>query len=112
MAVQKRMQEREDKQWEWQNKPKEAPNNDTINDFNWYKSLPEEERKLFHQMRPVVGYMADGTPRVINPYEAQKPAMQAGTIEDGYRFKGGDPADPNAWEKVGGQSGAPTGGFR
>lgn len=112
MAAQKRMQEREDKQWEWQNKPKEAPNNDTINDFNWYKSLPEEERKLYHQMKPVVGYMADGTPRVINPYEAQKPAMQAGTIEDGYRFKGGDPADPNAWEKVGGQSGAPTGGFR
>lgn len=112
MAQQQRMQAREDKQWEWQNKPKEAPNNDTINDFNWYKSLPEEERKLYHQMKPVVGYMADGTPRVINPYEAQKPAMQAGAIEDGYRFKGGDPADPNAWEKVGGQSGAPTGGFR
>lgn len=112
MAQQQRMQAREDKMWEWQNKPKDARYNDTIEDFKWYQGLNDEERKLYHQMNPVVGYMADGTPRVINPYEAQKPAMQAGTIEDGYRFKGGDPADPNAWEKVGGQSGAPTSGFR
>jgi hypothetical protein len=27
-----------------------------------------------------------------------------GHIEDGYRFKGGNPADPNAWEQVGGPS--------
>lgn len=115
MAQQQRMQKREDMQWEWQNKPKDVPNNDTINDFNWYKSLPEEERKLYHQMNPVVGYMADGTPRVINPYEAQQPNLDSQPAsEDGYDYipGPGGRANPSNWKKAGGQSGAPTGGFR
>lgn len=35
------------------------------------------------------------------PQKPQMPAAPAvGTIQKGYRFKGGNPADPNAWEKV------------
>jgi hypothetical protein len=35
---------------------------------------------------------------------------QPGAIEDGYRFKGGNPADPSAWEPVSGGTGGNVGG--
>jgi hypothetical protein len=34
----------------------------------------------------------------INPSAGPK----AGEVKDGYRFKGGNPADKNNWQKVGG----------
>ena len=36
---------------------------------------------------------------------------QPGQVEDGYRFRGGNPADPNAWEPVGDAGGNASGGF-
>lgn len=32
---------------------------------------------------------------------AQGGGLQVGAIQDGYRYKGGDPANPNSWEPVG-----------
>jgi hypothetical protein len=38
--------------------------------------------------------------------------LNPGDVEDGYRFKGGNPADRNNWEPVGGGAGNGTGSFR
>lgn len=42
-----------------------------------------------------------GNTRRRSVLDLQRPGgPQPGTIEDGYRFKGGNPSDPNAWEPV------------
>lgn len=97
MAQQQRMQKREDMQWEWQNKPKDARYNDTIEDFRWYQGLSDADRKLYHQMKPTIAFRADGTPVAVNPYDlssAQTPVFAGWPDEEG------------------GQSAPPTGNFR
>lgn len=50
-----------------------------------------------------------------NPQAVQQfgQGPQPGMVEDGYRFKGGNPADPNAWEPVAaGGAGSGQQGFR
>lgn len=36
----------------------------------------------------------------LRPARPQDTGPQAGQVEDGYRFRGGNPSDPNNWEKV------------
>ena len=53
------------------------------------------------------GGMSPSTPAPAHP---AGPAP--GTVEGGYRFKGGNPADPNAWEPMGGAPSQGGGTFR
>jgi hypothetical protein len=102
MAEQQRMQGREDMQWEWQNKPKEAPNNDTINDVNWYANASQAERDIYHKMNPIVQTMADGSQRLYDPNQQAQPMYEP--APEGLTF--GKPILP-----TGGQPVAPVGNF-
>ena len=114
------LEERNYEQGEWTRQEYERANakpvnNDTVNDLNWYKSLSDDDRKLYHQMKPTISYRADGTPVAINPYDLQqggaRQGPQVGQVEDGHRFKGGDPANPASWEKIGGSAPQTQGNF-
>lgn len=41
-----------------------------------------------------------------------KPAPKVGTVEDGFRFAGGNPADPNNWKRLAPKQGTVEDGFR
>lgn len=52
-------------------------------------------------------------PAAVSALNSGQPsaAPQPGTIDGGYRFNGGDPADPKSWSPVGGPTPAASGGF-
>ena len=72
----------------------------------WLFGTPEE---LKGKVSPELAKMAGrGSQSLFNdpllkkyaPTETPAKAPTIGAISEGYRFKGGDPADPNSWEKV------------
>lgn len=65
----------------------------------WMSAMADRAAYLRNPPRFVT--MGDGSVRQIGG-GASPTSPAVGTVEDGYRFKGGNPSDPNAWEQVGG----------
>jgi hypothetical protein len=91
--------------------------------YEWLQQVnpqaAEQYIKSETEGNPLIASNGDGTFTIIprGTVQQQAPqqggAPQPGTVEDGYRFKGGNPADPNAWEQVeGGPMPQASGGFR
>jgi hypothetical protein len=87
----------------------------TMRDVEWLNSLSDADReKALEAMRaknPTFFKGWDGQRYQSGVPAAPTAGPQVGTIEDGYRFGGGDPANPASWEKLGGASGDTSGGF-
>ena len=109
MAQQQRMQKREDMQWEWQNKPKDAPNPTEFERMLAASGLPQEQQ---------IQLMQDYVRNRANPVQGVPFTDEQGNT--GIQF-----IRPNAVQQPqnlipiggtlppkGGQSVAPTGGFR
>lgn len=100
-------------QQEWERAHPKPVNNDTVADYNFIsQTLGPDAAKQFLTTKttapPFVQHNADGTlsvyPAGMVPRGGGAPVSgpAPGTIEGGYRFKGGSPSDPSAWEPVGG----------
>lgn len=71
-ASMKREQGREDWLFEqqWKRDNPTPTNNDTINDFNWYKNLSPEDQAVYHRMKPQYRVGADG---LMYPVQVSQP---------------------------------------
>lgn len=81
------------------------PKNDTVQDYNFWKAaLPPDqfEQWIANRVNPPHFAMGpNGQMAMVGGW--QPPVASApspGTVQDGYRFKGGEPADQNNWEPV------------
>lgn len=79
---------------------------------NYYRQ--DVERRVAPPMMSAPGVDEQGNP-VMRFFPRAQPvapgAPAVGTIRNGYRFKGGDPASPDAWEPAGGPTPRASGSF-
>lgn len=61
-----------------------------------------EQQQPKYQVIPEGGTLVNTRdPAALAQVAGQNAGPQPGAVEDGYRFRGGNPADPNSWEPVG-----------
>jgi hypothetical protein len=63
------------------------------------KLAPNRFNDIIAEFKDQLYHLPDNTMPQINP-NIGKTAPRAGDVEDGHRFKGGNPADPNNWELI------------
>jgi hypothetical protein len=69
------------------------------------------EGPMFVDRSPRYTIQGNAAIRTPNPFDAPSGSgPQPGTVEDGFRFRGGNPSDPNNWEPVAGGTGGNVGG--
>ncbi len=89
-AEMQRQQEREDYIWksEYDRANPKPANNDTINDFNWYKGLSDADKAIYQQMKPEYRQGPDGRFYRVDTATGPMPTFTADDWEKGQPLGG------------------------